>query len=149
MATAAIAPLTSAEIRKFVIEWYRKLAIHAPLADLTSMLATKGLEMKFPEATLWTAKEFETWYERVIHTYFDEVHNVKDVHSTITDDGAEVEIVIHWEASMWNPPAAKSRRIKLDAYQTWYVVRNPETERPVIVRYTVDKLEYMKDSARL
>jgi hypothetical protein len=149
MATAAIAPLTTAEVRKFAIEWYRKLDVHAPLTDVSPMLATKGLEMKFPETTLRTTAEFAAWYERVTRTFFDEVHNVRDVHSTITDDGAEVEVVVHWEASVWNPPAAKSQRIKLDAYQTWYVVRNPETERPVIVRYTVDKLEYTKDSARL
>jgi hypothetical protein len=150
MASATSArPLTNAEIRKFAVEWYRKLDVHAPLSEVSAMLATEGLEMRFPEATLRTAAEFEAWYERVIRTFFDEVHNVKDVDSTITDDGADVEVVVHWEASVWNPPAAKSQRIKLDAYQTWRVVRNPETERPVIVRYTVDKLEYTKDSARL
>jgi hypothetical protein len=146
---SAVAPLTNAEIKKLATEWYRKLDVHAPLAEVTPMLASKGLEMTFPEATLRGAADFEAWYERVIRIFFDEVHRVKDVDSTITDNGAEVNVVVHWEASVWNPPAANSQRIKLDAYQTWFVTRCPETERPVIVRYTVDKLDYAKDSARL
>jgi hypothetical protein len=146
---AAVVPLTNAEIKKLATDWYRKLDVHAPLAEVTPMLATKGLEMKFPEATLRTAADFEAWYERVIRTFFDEVHRVKEVDATITEDGAEVKVVVHWEASVWNPPAANSQRIKLDAYQTWYVARCSDTDRPVIVRYAVDKLDYAKDSARL
>ena len=45
--------------------------------------------------------------------------------------------------------AAKSQRIKLDAYQTWLVRRSPATDKPVIARYTVDQLVYDKDSAKL
>jgi hypothetical protein len=146
---AAVAPLTDAEIKRLATEWYRKLDVHAPLSEVTKMLASTGLEMKFPEATLRTTAEFKAWYERVTGTFFDEVHRVKDMDATITDEGAEVNVVVHWEASVWNPPAPTSQRIKLDAYQTWYVQRCPKTERPVIVHYTVDKLEYAKDSARL
>ena len=113
------------------------------------MVAADGLEMKFPEATLRTLAEFEGWYERVIRIFFDEVHTVKEVRSEIDGDGANVKVVVHWEASVWNPPAAESQRIKLDAYQTWYVARSPETGRPVIVSYTVDELRYDVDSARL
>jgi hypothetical protein len=145
----AVAPLTKAEIKKLATEWYRKLDVHAPLAEVTPMLAANGLEMKFPEATLRTIGDFQGWYDRVIRIFFDEVHKVKEVDARITDEGADVNVVVHWEASVWNPPAANSQRIKLDAYQTWYVTRSPETERPVIVRYTVDKLDYAKDSARL
>jgi hypothetical protein len=105
--------------------------------------------MKFPEATLRTAADFEAWYERVTRIFFDEVHEVKRVDANITADGADVKVVVHWEASVWNAPAAKSQRIKLDAYQTWYVQRCPETDRPVIVRYGVDKFEYAADSAKL
>jgi hypothetical protein len=65
------------------------------------------------------------------------------------DDEAQVQVVVHWEASTWKPPAAKSSRIKLDAYQTWTVRRSPETGKPVIAVYTVDRLEYEPDSAKL
>jgi hypothetical protein len=146
---AAVAPLTNAEIKKLATEWYRKLDVHAPLAEVTPMLTSKGLEMKFPEATLRTPADFAGWYDRVTRIFFDEVHKVKEVDATITDEGADVKVVVHWEASVWNPPAANSRRIKMDAYQTWYVTRSPETDQPVIVRYTVDKFDYAPNSARL
>jgi hypothetical protein len=149
MVVAALAPLTKTEIEQLATNWYRKLDVHAPLGEVTPMLTSKGLEMKFPEATLRTAADFEGWYERVIRIFFDEVHKVKSVESKITEAGAEVKVVVHWEASVWNAPAANSQRIKLDAYQTWYVGRCPETDRPVIVRYAVDKLDYAADSAKL
>lgn len=143
------APLTSAEISALAAAWYRKLDVHAPLVELLPMVSADGLEMKFPEATLRTLAEFEGWYERVIRIFFDEVHTVKEVRSEIDGDGANVKVVVHWEASVWNPPAAASQRIKLDAYQTWYVARSPETGKPVIVSYTVDELRYDADSAKL
>jgi hypothetical protein len=146
---AAVAPLTKAEIKKLATDWYRKLDVHAPLAEVTPMLTSKGLEMKFPEATLRTPADFAGWYDRVTRIFFDEVHQLKEVDATITNVGADVKVVVHWEASVWNPPAANSQRIKMDAYQTWYVTRSPESDQPVIVRYTVDKFDYAKDSARL
>lgn len=144
-----LAPLTSQEIQALAADWYKKLDVHAPLVELLPMVAADGLEMKFPEATLRTHAEFEGWYERVIRIFFDEVHTVKDVRSEIIGDGANVKVVVHWEASIWSPPAATSQRIKLDAYQTWYVARNAETGKPVIVSYAVDELRYDADSARL
>ena len=86
---------------------------------------------------------------RPIRVFFDEVHTLKQVDAKPTDEGAQVKVVVRWEASVWNPPAAKSQRIKLDAYQTWLVRRSPATDKPVIARYVVDKLVYDKDSAKL
>jgi hypothetical protein len=148
-AAPALAPLTNQELQQLAIEWYRKLDVHAPLVEVLPLLATEGLEMVFPEATLHGQAEFEGWYERVIRVFFDEVHTVKSVTSQTKGDGAEVKVVVRWEASAWNPPAAKSQRIKLDAYQTWFVIRCPETQRPLVQRYVVDKLDFDADSARL
>jgi hypothetical protein len=149
--TAAVAarPLTAKEVESLAATWYKKLDVHAPLVELLPLVAKRGLEMVFPEATLRSPAEFESWYERVIRIFFDEVHTLKQVRTKVTDDGAEVQVVVHWEASVWNPPAAASQRIKLDAYQTWFVARDAETEKPVIVRYTVDELKYDADSAKL
>ncbi len=150
MATAAaVRPLTAKEIETLAKTWYKKLDVHAPLVELLPLVSSNGLEMVFPEATLRTQAEFESWYERVIRVFFDEVHTVKQVKSTITGDGAEVKVIVRWEASVWNPPAAASQRIKLDAYQTWAVVRDCETDKPVISRYTVDEFKYDADSAKL
>jgi hypothetical protein len=147
LATAS-APLTAAEVKELAAQWYRKLDVHAPLVELLP-LVDENAEMKFPEAALRGQADFENWYERVIRLFFDEVHTLKQVDVKPGDEGADVKVVVHWEASVWNPPAAKSQRIKLDAYQTWLVRRSPATDKPVIVRYTVDKLVYDKDSAKL
>ena len=149
-ATATISAVpTAAEIQKLAAQWYRKLDVHAPVEEVLPLLAEDDLEMVFPEATLSGTAEFEGWYEKVTHVFFDEVHTLKRVDFENTDEGAVVKVVVRWEASVWNPPAATSERIKLDAYQTWLVTRSPITEKAVISRYTVDELVYDDDSARL
>lgn len=142
-------PLTEAEIKDMAAQWYRKLDVHAPMVEILPMLADEGLEMKFPEATLHGHAEFEGWYQGVIRIFFDEVHTLKEVTVTPTQEGAQVKVVVRWEASVWKPPAAKSERIVLDAYQTWVVKRSARTQKPVVVTYIVDDLVYAEGSARL
>ena len=142
-------PLTETEIEEYAKDWYRKLDVHAPMVELLPLLADEGLEMIFPEATETGHAGFENWYQRVIRIFFDEVHTVKDVKSTILPDHADVKVVVQWEASVWNPPEAASARIVLDAYQTWVVKRSPSTGNPIIQTYTVDSIEYHEGSAEL
>ena len=143
-------PLTETEVRAFAIDWYRKLDVHAPLEDYIPLLAESGVEMVFPEATVKGFEGFKGWYERVITLFFDEVHTVKEVEITsVSDSQAEVKVVVKWEASIWNPPAAYSERIVLDAYQTWIVTRSPKSQQPVIRTYIVDSLQYAEGSAKL
>ena len=144
----APAPLTESEVRELAAQWYRLLDVHAPLVELLP-LVDENAEMKFPEATLRGLADFEGWYERVIRIFFDEVHTLKSVEVEPAGDGARVKVVVRWEASVWNPPAAYSQRIKLDAYQTWLVRRNETTDKPVIAQYVVDELAFDADSARL
>ena len=147
--SVATEPLTKSEVQALAANWYRKLDVHAPLIELLPMLADEGLEMRFPEATLRGSADFESWYEGVIRIFFDEVHSLKQVNVDLQGDEVQVQVVVHWEASTWKPPAAKSSRIKLDAYQSWTVRRSAETGKPVIAVYTVDRLAYEPDSAKL
>lgn len=143
------APLTTQEIRELAEAWYRKLDVHAPMIEVLPMLSEDGLEMRFPEATLTTMAEFEGWYQRVIRIFFDEVHKVKEVSAEINGDTAKVHVIVEWQASVWNPPAANSARIKLDADQSWVVKRSSVTGKAVISVYTVNGLDYHEGSARL
>ena len=149
MTATITAPLTEREVKELATVWYQKLDVHAPLKELLPLVARGNLEMTFPEATLHGATEFAKWYEGVIRIFFDELHRLKKVGVRLTPEGAEVDVVVHWEASVWKAPAAKSERIRLDAYQTWFVKRAESTDQPVIARYTVDRLVYDKDSAKL
>jgi hypothetical protein len=142
-------PLTEAEIKAFVVDWYQKLDVHVPMVEILPMLADEGLEMQFPEVTSRGYTGFEEWYQRVVRTFFDEVHEVKKSDVTIDGDTAHVDVIVKWEASIWNPPAAESKRIVMDAYQRWVMQRSPQTGKPIITTYIVDKVEYYEGSATL
>lgn len=148
--------LTQAEIQELADVWYKKLDVHASLDEFKPLLAREGVSMVFPEATLAGWDKFADWYEGghglpgVINIFFDEVHELKSVESTPAgEDKATVKVVVKWEASVWKNPAAKSERIVLDAYQTWEVIRSPESGKPVILTYIVDELKYYEGSAKL
>lgn len=141
--------LTQMEIADFAAEWYRKLDVHAPMVEVLPFLAEDGLVMKFPEATAHGLADFESWYQRVIRIFFDEVHTVKETNAKIYGNEAEVRVVVQWEASVWNPPASNSARIKLDADQTWQVRRSSRTGNLEITSYTVNALNYHSGSAKL
>lgn len=141
--------LANAEIEAFVADWYRALDVHVPMVTVLPMLADEGLEMVFPEATLKGKAEFEGWYQRVIRVFFDEVHTVKEVKIARAGERYDLDVLVEWHASVWNPPAAKSERIVLDAYQRWVVRASAATGKPEVVTYIVDRLEYHEGSAKL
>jgi hypothetical protein len=140
--------LTDESIQKFAEEWYKKLDVHAPMVEVLPMLIDDGLEMVFPEATVYGYAGFEGWFQKVIRIFFDEVHTVKLVESKISGDTAISKVVVQWEASVWNAPEAYSKRIKLDAYQTWEIKASADGN-PLITKYIVDDLKYHEGSAEL
>ena len=139
--------LTESNIKELAVEWYKKLDVHAPMVEILPFLADEGLEMVFPEATVKGWSGFEGWYQRVIRIFFDEKHTVKECVPEINGNKATVKVVVEWQASVWNPPADKSERIVLDAYQTWEVVE--ENGSPKVIKYVVDDMKYHEGSAKL
>lgn len=140
---------TEDAINNLVRNWYRALDTHEPVATLQAMLDPAGPRMIFPEATLTGPDAFTDWYEGVIRIFFDEVHQVERVTIDHADgDTTDIRVVVRWEASRWHPPAARSERIMLFAYQSWTLRTGPDgTQR--IASYTVDRLEYLPGSALL
>jgi hypothetical protein len=143
------APLTQEEIADLADRWYKALDVHAPIEELYAMLLDDGNEMMWPEGPTHGHLEFKGWYDRVTRLFFDEVHTITKVAAAIDGDRADVEVVVNWQAKTWNPPEPKSGWLGFDAYQTWEVVRSPETDAPVIKRYVVDNLEPMPGSTTL
>ena len=139
--------LTQQLIQSLAEAWYKKLDVHAPMVELLPMLADEELEMVFPEATVYGYAGFEGWFQRVIRIFFDEVHTVKSADAIISGDTAVVKVVVKWEASVWNSPEAYSKRITLDAFQTWDV--KLVNGNVIITKYTVDDLKYYEGSATL
>jgi hypothetical protein len=148
--------LTEFEVKQLVDDWYLKLDVHAPIAEVLPLLAGETLEMQLPETTLHGLDGFQSWYDRVIHTFFDEVHTLQTLDIAINGDRearreasslgypkgnrAYIHLIVRWEASRWNAPAPKSERLAFDADQRWVVGRSPKTQQPAIVTYIVDSL---------
>jgi len=148
-------PLTRDEIRAFAADWYRKLDVHVPAGDIAPLVLDEGLEFVVPEATLRSRQEFGDWYAGggdhpgVINLFFDEVHTLSQVEATSEGPDAEVKVVVNWQGRRWTPPAARSEWFGFDAFQTWRMIRSPETGRPVIARYVVDEMRPMPGSPSL
>jgi hypothetical protein len=155
-------PLLESEVKQLVDTWYAKLDVHAPVEELLPLLADDGMEMKLPEVTLRGHAEFIQWYERVIRTFFDEIHTMKELHITFPEPPgetevqvvgsptqAQVQLVVNWQARRWKPPAAKSEWLGFDAEQRWVVQRLPNTSKPIVVTYIVDALTPLEGSKSL
>lgn len=124
--------ITEEQINKFVTAWYVALDQHAPLDECAKLVAEDSLEMIFPEKTLHGASDFLAWCAGgtysdgttapgVFNIFFDENHNVVSVNAQIDGDQAVLDVVVAWQASWFIPPAAKSKRVSLDATQRWIV----------------------------
>ena len=70
----------------------------------------------------------------------------------INGDEAVVDVVVGWQASWWEAPAAKSKRVSMDATQRWTVRRSDKNRFGLqIVSYnaTVKPFAYAPGFARL
>src|SRR5436305_14036165 len=108
-----LAPLTEDEVKRFMERWYLELLdTHAPADDLAACVADDA-EMRFPEVTVYGVDAFRDWYDRIVTTFFDEVHTITRNDATVAADGqsAEVKVDVNWQAKVWIPPQAKSQRI--------------------------------------
>jgi hypothetical protein len=156
-------PITEDQIKKLAAAWYLALDTHAPAEDCARLLADPGLEMIFPEKTLTGLDDFKAWYAGgkysdgtespgVINIFFDENHNVASVEAEISGDQAEVRVVVAWQASWFEAPAAKSKRTSLDAIQQWTVRRSDRNVYGLeITRYNAvaEPFNYAPGFARL
>jgi hypothetical protein len=141
--------LTDTQLREFVADWYRKLDEHVALKELLPMLSSAELTMRFPETTLHDQAGFMGWYETVTRRFFDEAHTVKQVGVRRSGDAADLDVVVNWQARIWDAPEAKSKGLNFDSVQSWIVKGTNGTGQPVIVLYDVRSLTPLAGSASL
>ena len=145
-------PITQEQIKTFVAAWYRALDNHDGIEECYPLLAENGLNMQFPDGDIRDYAGFKKWYDRVTNLFFDENHYVQTVEATISGDQAVVDIIVGWQASWWEAPAAKSKRVSMDATQRWTVRRSMNNRYGLeIVTYnaTVEPFKYTPGFARL
>src|ERR1700738_2400131 len=122
-----LAPLTEAEVSQFATQWYHALDIHISLEGFLAMVADEGIEFRFPEVTVTDKTGLTDWYHRVTNTFFNEIHEIKELAITIEGDSAIVKLTVLWQESHWDAPAPKSERQAFLAGQTWKVKRSDKT----------------------
>jgi hypothetical protein len=142
-------PLTASEVRQLVNTWFANLDVHAPLDKMLPLLIDTDLEIRLPEGTLHNPTEFAHWYETVTHRFFDEVHIMKELTIHPQEDLAQVQLLVNWQAHIWNAPEPKSQWLDFDATQHWEIKRSPRTQQPVIATYIVQALTPLPGSASL
>ncbi len=144
--------ITEDQIKKFTAAWFLALDQHVPLEAAYQFLADDGLHMQFPDGDIRDFDSFKKWYDRVTHLFFDENHNVQSVEVTINGDQADLRIVVGWQASWFEPPAAKSKRTSMDATQQWTVRRSSKNVHGLEIVYynaTAAPFKYTPGFARL
>ena len=144
--------ITDQQINTFVKAWYQALDFHLPIEQVYPLLAVEGLVMSFPDGDIKDHASFKVWYDRVTNLFFDENHFVNEV--KITPRGTEfvLDIIVGWQASWWEAPSPKSKRVSMDATQRWTV--RPSTRNSFgleISSYnaTVEPFKYSPGFARL
>ena len=125
-------PFNDDTVRRFAAAWYLALDNHAPVEDLSALLAD-DVQMVFPEKTLPGLADFQAWYAGgryadgsdapgVINIFFDENHTVVSVEVLgRSAHEAEVKVIVAWQASWFEKPATKAKRTSLDATQAWTI----------------------------
>jgi hypothetical protein len=144
--------ITDEEIADFVAAWFRALDRHVPIEDAYRFLADEDLHVTFPDGDITDFDSFEQWYERVTNLFFDEDHTVQSIESDIDGAEATLDVVVGWQASWWEPPAAKSKRTSMNATQRWTVRRSDKNTYGLeIVTYnaTVEPFDYAPGFAQL
>jgi ketosteroid isomerase-like protein len=141
---------TESELRSYAVDWYAALDRHADVETLLPLLADQELEMRFPEGVQKGHAGFRNWYRTVTNRFFDEAHELKQFAVTRSDStGAEVRLVVNWQAKIWDPPQPRSMWIGFDASQTWELQGSPADGGLKMTRYIVNSLDPMPDSPPL
>lgn len=145
-------PITLEQIKRLVAAWFLALDQHDPIENCYGLLADRDLNVQFPDGDIRDQASFKKWYDRVTNLFFDESHVVQSVEGDIKGDEADIRVIVGWQASWWEAPAAKSKRVSMDATQAWTVRRSSKNAFGLeIVRYnaTVEPFKYAPGFARL
>jgi len=128
-------------VEQFVCDWYHVLDVHLPPAEAEEMVDMENVEFHIPEGVRSGPEAFRGMYHFWTHSYFDEIHTVEELDITPESDHAEVNLLVHWQAQGWTPPAAKSDPIDNYYRQSWIVVRDLSSGRPVIQQYITNPVD--------
>jgi hypothetical protein len=128
--------VSEAEVKQFILDWYRKLDVHPPVEEMLDLVADEQLVMRMPERTFHGHDGFKTWYQSV-DQFRDQSHTVKALKIVDDQSTATVKVITRWKRSD-SCAANPETRLTFYAAQTWTIERWSTAEKLRIVAYNVD-----------
>jgi hypothetical protein len=121
------------EVISFVYQVYAMYDRHVPVERFLPLLASKNLEMRFPETTLRSHADFKRWYAGIGRDIASNTHTLESVQVTIPGGGRyQADIVGVWQAE-----TRKGEYLVFKFRQRWRLVDGPGRQ-PVIQTYMVE-----------
>jgi steroid delta-isomerase-like uncharacterized protein len=139
--------LSDAEIRAFVDTWCRRLDAHAPPDELLGLVDVDEFEAQFPGGQRQTRAEFAEFYQQSLGKFFDERHEVRRLDFHPDPLGAEVRLLVRWQARQRTDNPSTDELLSRDVKQRWRIRRSPRTNRPVLLRYVIESTEPVHPSS--
>jgi hypothetical protein len=121
------------DIISFVYQIYAMYDRHVPVERFLRFLASKNLEMSFPETTLRSHADFKRWYAGIGKTIASNTHTLESVEVSILGGGRyQADIVGVWQAE-----SKKGEFMRFKFRQRWSLVDGPNNQ-PLIQTYLVE-----------
>ena len=121
------------EILSFVYQVYAMYDRHVPVERFLPFLASKNLEMRFPETTLRSHADFKRWYAGIGQTIASNTHTLESVKMSVLGGGRyQADIV-----GLWQAESKKGEYVVFKFRQQWTLVDGPG-KQPLIQTYLVE-----------
>jgi len=121
------------EVISFVYQVYAMYDRHVPVERFLPLLASKNLEMRFPETTLRSHADFKRWYAGIGQTIASNTHTLESVKVTVLGGGRyQADIV-----GLWQAESKKGEYVVFKFRQLWTLVDGPG-KQPRIQTYLVE-----------
>lgn len=131
------ANLSDRIVQRFAKDWYDKLSSRVPVEELLPMLASIGLDIRFPDAEIKSHDDFRKWYAMVGERFDEQEHIVESLSQLPSENGLLVFVTVVWKARQ----KSDGNRLKVRANQTWTIGRAGTDNLPVIITYFVNSLQ--------
>lgn len=122
-------------VREFVQKWFDDLSNRAPIQGMLPRLAARGLDMAFPERTLYSHDDFVDWYAAVGDLFTDQEHVLERL--DVEDRGTvlDLDLTVIWKATHLQDGSRTVFRID----QQWQLQKGPGDQLRIL-KYRVGTL---------
>ncbi|MBI5581775.1 MAG: hypothetical protein HY895_21685 [Deltaproteobacteria bacterium] len=121
------------DIISFVYQIYGMYDRHVPVERFLPFLASKNLDMRFPETTLRSQGDFKRWYAGIGKAIASNTHTLETVKVSVLGGGRYLADIV----GVWQAESKKGEYIVFKFRQRWSLVDGPG-KQPLIQVYLVE-----------